>query len=203
MNHLRSVARLATAAFGILGFSLSSYADEMTFRLVGNGGNCNGCEWIAADGEITKDSPAKLAALMAEGKYGSVVFNSPGGNLTAGIEMGIAIRKAGYSTDVGKTVPDEYGNHKTENGVCASACAFAFLGGTTRYVEHGKIGVHQFYDGEAIERPDDKLFTAIDLSVNQYIEALLMEYVLQMGADYHVVSKAATTSPGDMYYLTD
>ena len=51
-----------------------------------------------------------------------VIFESLGGNLLAGIEIGKAIRLKGFST----IVPD---------GVqCASACALAWLGGRTRFL---------------------------------------------------------------------
>src|SRR6476660_6481577 len=60
------------------------------------------------------------AALNSENAI--VVFQSPGGNLFAGIEIGKAIHLKGFST----IVPD---------GVqCASACALAWLGGRTRFL---------------------------------------------------------------------
>lgn len=180
----------------------SLHASEMTFKLSGNGGNCIGCEWISAEGIIVEDSDKKLVAIMSEGNYNTVVLNSPGGNLAAALRMGRAIRNAGYSTSVGKTIKTHGTNWKEiTGGICASACAFAFIGGKDRYADSGKIGVHQFYTDAAIERPEDMIFTALDLSTNQYIEALLMEYAIEMNVDYRFVLKAAATSPASMYYF--
>ena len=72
------------------------------------------------------------AALNSENAI--VVFQSPGGNLFAGIEIGKAIRLKGFST----IVPD---------GVqCASACALAWLGGRTRFLSStARVGFHAAY----------------------------------------------------------
>ena len=51
-----------------------------------------------------------------------IVFNSLGGNLLAGIEIGKAIRLKDFATYVAQ---DSY---------CASACALAWLGGTKRFM---------------------------------------------------------------------
>ncbi|MEW6640039.1 MAG: hypothetical protein AB1586_06005 [Pseudomonadota bacterium] len=46
------VMLLAAGAAMLLG-SGPATAGAMRFALAGNGGNCGGCEWIAADGDIT------------------------------------------------------------------------------------------------------------------------------------------------------
>lgn len=70
-----------------------------------------------------------------------VVFQSPGGNLLAGIEIGKAIRLKGFAT----FVPDEV--------QCSSACALAWLGGRVRYMSNtARIGFHAAYV-EADGRP--------------------------------------------------
>lgn len=53
------------------------------------------------------------------------MFNSEGGNLMAGLEIGRAIRLKGFDT----LVPDKM--------YCASACALAWLGGKTRWAGPG------------------------------------------------------------------
>jgi len=60
-----------------------------------------------------------------------VSFVSDGGSLLAGIEIGTTIRLKGFAS----AVPD--------GARCASACALAWLGGTTRFMGNGaQIGFH-------------------------------------------------------------
>lgn len=71
----------------------------MIFRQGFNGGNCNGCEWIIAEGTIQPDTPQVFARFIAQKKRnGAVRFNSPGGNLLAGLKLGEMIRSAGLFT---------------------------------------------------------------------------------------------------------
>jgi hypothetical protein len=127
----------ATAAIG----------EPMKFELKGTGGNCNGCEWVAAEGEITTDTPDVFEKFVksedrVNGRHISfhLYFNSPGGTLAAGVKLGELIRKYEYSTGVASTVPDGVGASKTERGRCASACAFAFLGGIVRTADDAEVG---------------------------------------------------------------
>ena len=48
------------------GFALTSLANAMTFKEVGTGGNCSTCEWIAAEGEITAETPGAFEQFMAD-----------------------------------------------------------------------------------------------------------------------------------------
>ena len=36
----------------------------MTFAAVGNGGDCNGCEWVAAQGNIISDTPKQFFSFL-------------------------------------------------------------------------------------------------------------------------------------------
>ena len=63
------------------------------------------------------------ADLMA--RASGIVFNSDGGNLLAGIEIGKTIRLKSFATAV------------LDGLRCASACAFAWLGGSPRFMERG------------------------------------------------------------------
>jgi len=84
--------RLAIASLTLLGtlaivlqvsFAEEEPGNEMTFRLVSTGGNCFGCEWTAAEGVITENTPDRLRAYLDRYKSGEFVFNSPGGTLVA------------------------------------------------------------------------------------------------------------------------
>lgn len=190
----------------LLSLMIPSAASAMTFDLHGTGGNCNGCEWIGGDGPIDDTSlPNLIAALKkVDGGYPGlrVVLNSPGGNLAGGLKLGEYIRSKQFNTEVGRTVPDASGWKETAPGKCASACSFAFLGGVRREAKGGEIGVHQFYRDIALKDPSAKIFDAVDLSSQQLVSAMLIEYVHRMGIDPRFVSIASNVAPTDVLWLT-
>jgi hypothetical protein len=184
-----------------LGVVLAAPANAMTFREEGNGGTC--CEWFAADGEITSETPDAFEQFISDKNSKITIYlNSPGGDLMAGMKLGELIRAKGLDTAVGTSVPDGFGFSKIVQGGCASACAYAFLGGVSRTAKDREIGVHQFYNEATINDPSGKLFSSLDLSVNQLISALVIDYVFRMGADPRVVSIASATPPGGMHFFT-
>jgi hypothetical protein len=87
----------------------ASEGPAMTFRTVGTGGaSC--CEWIAADGVITIDTPQVFKEFVASlGRNGptlqeSITFNSPGGDFFAALALGREIRRSTRMwTAVGRT----------------------------------------------------------------------------------------------------
>jgi hypothetical protein len=117
-------------------------ADPMRFQEVRNGGNCSGCAYC----EITADTPRAFEAFVAANQPPGIVrLNSPGGNLAAGLILGEMLRAGGYLTEVGASTrildAVERGLFDRAPGTCASACAYAFLGGTSRSLdEAAKIG---------------------------------------------------------------
>ena len=59
--------KIVAPSFALLFLSVSqSIAEEMTFTLSGNGGNCVGCEWVAAEGEITPKTPDKFRQYLSD-----------------------------------------------------------------------------------------------------------------------------------------
>jgi hypothetical protein len=187
----------------------SSVPGKMTFRLRGNGGNSAGSEWIDAEGEIVPETAIDLENFIksfghSENPGGwSVRLNSPGGDLPGGIRLGELIRKLKLNTEIGATEPDSYGHWERVPGHCASACAFAFLGGLTRYASGGELGVHQFYDAISLRNPSAKVFSSLDMSEHQFVSALLIDYVFRMGVDPRFVSAAASTPPLEMQFLDE
>ena len=168
-----------------------AWSDSMTFVLAGNGGNCNGCEWVAAQGDITDETPTAFQNFIAEnGTPYLIVLNSPGGNLVAGIQLGQMIRDTGATTEIGETVPEtDQGLEKWRKilpGICASACAYSFIGGVERFVDReGKLGVHQFYS------TDD---SSIDSKTVQSLVGLTLLHTLRMGVDPRVIVAASVLS---------
>lgn len=160
----------------------------MTFNLRSSGGNYVGAEWIAAEGEIIDETADDLERYLksfghAENPGGwSVRFNSRGGTLPGGIRLGELIRKLKLNTEIGGTEAD--GLHwKRVTGCCASACAFAYLGGLSRDASGGELGVHQFHDEISLRDPSAKIFNSLDMSQHQFISAMLIDYTFRMGVD--------------------
>ena len=67
-------------------------------------------------GDLTLGDDKQFANYALNSENAIVVFQSPGGNLLAGIEIGTAIHLKGFATFVPDSVQ------------CASACALAWLG---------------------------------------------------------------------------
>ncbi|HSX65765.1 MAG TPA: hypothetical protein VLF15_13605 [Pseudoxanthomonas sp.] len=112
---------------------------------------------LLAYGSIDEGAPDRLSALLAANPAHpvTVAFDSPGGNLRAGLLLGMVLRGVGLNS----LVADQYTEELFEDGSfetaivpvvtgagCFSACAYAFMGGVSRKLEEGgRIGVHQFY----------------------------------------------------------
>jgi hypothetical protein len=107
-----------------------------------------------------------------------VAFDSDGGNLLAGIQIGETIRLKNFST----LVP---------NGRrCASSCALAWLGGTRRFMDpESKIGFHSAYNGDTgqITGPGN---------------ALVGAYLNKIGLPYNAVVYITSASPESMTWLS-
>lgn len=189
--------------FFVSSVSYGTSNEPMIFYDAHNGGNCAGCEWIAATGQITEGTAKRFESFMrARGQKGchSLVIDSPGGLLIEGLKLGYAIRNHGCTTIVGRTVsiydPDWPSHKDTAPGECYSACAYAFLGGERRWIsEDDKYGVHQHFYAKAITAPLEKTLTSIDFSKSQFLTGLLVAYVIDMGADPRLVSFASMVDP--------
>ena len=178
-------------------------AKPMDFVLKGNGGNCNGCEWVAAEGDITSDTPKLLKNFIREYDYRlTFVFNSSGGSLLAGLELGEILRKYRANTSIGRTVKFPDGKYfDTTEGKCVSACAYAYLGGEERYSTKG-LGFHQFYDKRILEGIDSA-FTAKDRVLDQYLTGVIVDYLIRMGIDVSLYSFISSTPPKEVYFLSE
>lgn len=176
----------------------------MQFELASNGGaSC--CEWITAEGVITKQTPDDFKAFLKEWKkWGSlegstVRLNSPGGNLIAGMQLGELFRNGRFSTEVGSTITStekRFGNlppvsTKTA-GVCMSACAYAFLGGVNRSARAGEVGFHQFSSAPPANGTPTPS-AADSASEAQAITGMLAEYLKEMDIDPEVLALASVT----------
>ena len=95
---------------------------------------------VVVEGSLAAFDEDQFAAKAASLSSAFVPFSSDGGSLLAGLRMGEAIRRKGFST----IVPD--------GRRCASACALAWRGGIERFIgTGGKISFHAAYDPAADE----------------------------------------------------
>jgi hypothetical protein len=201
----RSVRSIAI----LLALTSSAFADKMTFEVKSNGGHIVGSEWIAAEGEIAADSVADLENYLntkwnfAKDKFKyEVHLSSPGGSLIGGIRLGEFFRKYRFNTYVAKTVPDGFGYSTLADGACASACAIAFIGGFERHAEADRLGIHQFYQEMSLKNPSEKLFDALDMSTQQMVGAILIDYAFRMDVDPRFIAIASATPPNQMHFLS-
>ena len=142
-------------------------------------------------GVIDSDSPKRVSDYFESGKgVETIAFDSPGGNLLAGLKIGEFIRERHYDTLVSSEYSEEQAGGGSrlisKNAICMSACAYAFMGGVGRTVEdHGMIGVHQFaYESKKNSPGSDA----------QVATAVLSQYVKDMGVDRDVLDVASLTA---------
>lgn len=141
---------------------------------------------LLAEGSIEADSPSRfdqaLQSLIKNGvQVETVVLHSRGGDLGAGLRLGLMVRRLGLSTQV------------VEGGACASACAYTFLGGRTRTLSpNGYLGVHRFSAAGQDPGADS----------SQQVVNLLTNYIDSLGVSTDLVRVAAQASPGSMRQVT-
>ena len=91
--------------------------------------------WVNVDGDLLPRDGDEFQRRTGFLSRAFVTFNSDGGNLVAGIQIGETIRMKNFGTWV------------PANKTCASACALAWLGGARRYMGSGsRIGFHAAYN---------------------------------------------------------
>jgi hypothetical protein len=158
-----------------LGIPLSARAAEFSKSPSPNGGP----DIIFAVGELTLGDENKFINVALSTGNAIVVFQSPGGNLVAGIEIGKAIHLKGFSTFVPDTVQ------------CASACALAWLGGRVRFMSNtARVGFHAVY-------VDDGGQAAISSAGN----ALVGAYLNQLGLSASAIIYITGAPPQGMQWL--
>ncbi len=152
-------------------------------------------DYIFADGYFCADTDKKFQQFLTQNPAKApntiVVLNSGGGNLGAGVRMGIIIRQQKMWTQVGSQLPLMI--PQNENipaqavpyiaepssppfpGECASACTLAFMGGIHRTVGYASnYGVHQF---ESTSQTPDPTLQA----QTEAVAAEIVTYLGQMG----------------------
>src|SRR5262249_54867319 len=131
-------------------------------------------------GDLTPGDDRRFIDVALNSGNAIVVFQSPGGNLLAGIEIGKAVRLKGFATFVPDTVQ------------CSSACALAWLGGRVRYMSNtARVGFHAaFIDagGQA--------------AVSSAANALVGAYLNQLGLPASAIIYITDAPPKGIQWLS-
>jgi hypothetical protein len=107
-----------------------------------------------------------------------VAFDSDGGSLVAGLQIGEIIRLKNFTTVV------------FDQTSCASSCALAWLGGTRRFMgSTARIGFHAAYNGGTRE-------------VTSTGNALVGAYLNKIGLPYSAVVYITSASPDSITWLS-
>lgn len=202
---LRTIGFALALAAASAPLAAKDYAAEMQFTVfrpcMGNASFCQ--PQMLASGTLDKGAPERLAVLLASEDHPlTVSFDSPGGSLVAGLELGKLIREQGLNTVVGTEYFEERFNESqgatelisiAKDVGCYSACAYAFMGGVSRALEGDspRLGVHQFYGGDA-ETAE---------ALTQGMLAVVSQYMSAMGVSRDLLDLASLTQSADMYLV--
>ncbi|MCP4818429.1 MAG: hypothetical protein GY883_04520 [Shimia sp.] len=201
--------KVLVVTLGLLAFLAERpAAQEIKLNVLGNALEAL---MITIDGEFFPGIAQRTDALLSEDKsVYQVVLNSPGGDLMAGIELGHVLRRHGVHVSVGRIEEhiDQHGQkeHQWKQGRCDSACAIAFLGGEVRDVGSAtKLGFHQFYGDASLASKNvinvEHLYQRT-MSETQFIAGLLIQYIVEMGVDARIFSKASQAGAQELTHFT-
>lgn len=172
-------------------------AKDMDFRILYE----NHTNVVVADGDITNHTPKNFQKFLDETHFDGFHFilalNSNGGSLLAGMQLGEMIRDWGFQTEVSK-----YHERARFGGQCFSACGLAFLGGRQRSVpERSTIGFHQFSSKimNKLSYLDFQQEVKNTEENAQILSALMLNYMLKMGAEIELFNQLSLALPNEMY----
>ena len=183
----------------------------MDFTLGGTDHRSDDAAWIQANGPINERTVEEFISFIdAELDWfpKRVRLNSPGGDLFEGIAFGEELRRRGFATEIGnhEVDPEWVGTGswiftRRIPGTCASACAYAFMGGVERRIDLGsKIGVHQFSPAHSLAEPNNET-PLVESGLEQEVSSIILSYVLEMGVDGRILVQAGLSSPDEMYWI--
>ena len=173
---------IAILACAVLGMFPSVALAGLTYEMI----KIEAADILKITGTIDPtEDPQKLVEAIDRHRPAAILFDSPGGNPVAAMQLGRIIRASGKAT------------LQLRAYQCTSACSFAFVGGVQRYAEPGSIGVHRNsftddYGGDSHQAASDV----------QQITADLITYFKEMGVDPAILSVAYRYDRDDMRYLS-
>ena len=202
------------------------------FVAKGEPGACGpGCgEWIAADGTIDRSAGQRLRVLLDRlGKRKPpIYFHSPGGSVSAAIEIGRMLRAREMTAGVGRTIPqgcdpaqpregacdaikrsgrELVAKLRTVRTLCNSSCVYALIGAKVREVTAGaRIGVHTIAFGEFGQDGSVKSKTGAlsreDKAKLKAANEYLARYIVSMGIDRDLFEAAAAINHERVRYIS-
>lgn len=131
------------------------------------------------------DDPMTLVDEYTQYHPDYISFDLPGGNVVAAIRFGRALRALNAKTLQIRALE------------CASACAFAFVGGVERFAEPGSIGVHRVSLSDDVPM-DNKLA----VSTVQVMTGEVIGYLTDMGVSPSLLQLSLSIDSTDIRYLT-
>lgn len=154
----------------------------------------SGCRLsILGIGRIEADSAEKLAALNPPTRV-VLYLHSPGGNLAGGLRLGGEIRRRGLYTRIATSESADELGILVRNPVCASSCAYAFLGGVVRTLARPQaLLFHQFSSASGLSQESD----------TQETVAVLNSYVDEMGISRKALDPALLNRPEQLGVLSE
>jgi hypothetical protein len=197
-----SVRNTVTAlAIGIAAISHASFAKAAEVQIIESGSKDR--VMFLLQGEIFGGELQKLQSMVDRqpaGKKLSIFLNSPGGNLGEGLRLGAYFHLKRIATLV-----------KGSGGVCASACALAFLGGRDSTgkplrvkLSGGKLGFHQF---RTASYDPLKIYTKADFELQvaraQNITREVVLYLKMIGDDLSKLKLMLRAPSEGMYFVPD
>lgn len=136
---------------------------------------------VTVIGQINEGDSDQFSSVIQGYSKAIVVFDSPGGNLFAGLQIGQVIRTHEFATGV----PD--------GASCASACALAWLGGTRRYLQgSGEVGFHAAYREDSNGQKSE----------SGVGNALVGAYLTRLGLSDDAIIYIEQADPDDITWLT-
>jgi hypothetical protein len=191
---------LCLLAFSAFNSTAARAEGDMSFRIVSLG---NSAEVIAAEGQITDETPQIFRAFVREhyanaNLHAIVLLDSYGGKVLASMELGKIFRQIGAAVIVGQPA-----SGSLAGGSCLSACVYALMGGKKRVIPlQSQAGVHrmvaygsdydsQFSRGGPTMRLDDGT-----------VARALSRYSAAMGVNPGIIGLAEHIPPGLLYVLS-
>lgn len=199
------IIRLSAAIiFGFVAITPTKGIAELRFDVQ----RYNALVKFVVSGEFEAGDADRFIEFWNEHAYDShrfaVAFDSPGGNLMAGVKLGNFLRERGVETMIqrfpqrnpGESARDYSFAYELPDAKCFSACAIAFMGGLERSIpEDAKLGFHQFSGGHSDDPSEDKVTT-------QAVSAILSQYLREVGASPELFEIMSMTRPEEMFVPT-